>query len=73
MEKDFRMPDVKYEWIIELKYLKKDEKGKMGRLKEEGRRQLEKYMKSREFAEKDNVKKALIIFIGKDEYVVEEA
>ncbi|MCG8502182.1 MAG: ATP-binding protein [Firmicutes bacterium] len=73
LEKDFRMPDVKYEWIIELKYLKKDEKGKMGRLKEEGRRQLEKYMKSREFAEKDNVKKALIIFSGKDEYVVEEA
>ncbi|AZO93467.1 AAA family ATPase [Halocella sp. SP3-1] len=68
LERDIRMPDVKYEWIIELKYLKKSERDKLAEVKREGLKQLERYAASRKFEDKDNIKQALIIFIGKDEY-----
>ncbi|MEJ6952525.1 AAA family ATPase [Natronospora cellulosivora (SeqCode)] len=70
LEKDLRIPDIKYEWIIELKYLKKADKDKLADVKEEGLRQLQEYANSRKFAEKDDIKKALVIFIGKDEYFI---
>ncbi|AZO93465.1 AAA family ATPase [Halocella sp. SP3-1] len=68
LERDIRMPDVKYEWIIELKYLKKSERDKLAVVKREGLKQLERYAASRKFKDKDNIKQALLIFIGKDEY-----
>ncbi|QTL99711.1 AAA family ATPase [Iocasia frigidifontis] len=68
LERDIRMPDVKYEWIIELKYLKKSERDKLAEVKQEGLKQLERYAASRKFEDKDNIKQALLIFIGKDEY-----
>ncbi len=70
LEKDIRFSDVKYEWIWELKYLKKSEKDQLDRVKQEGLTQLEKYAKSRQFENKEFIKKALIIFIGKDDYEV---
>ncbi len=36
LERDIRLPEVKYEWIIELKYLKKSERDKLAEVKEEG-------------------------------------
>ncbi|MBF8984595.1 AAA family ATPase [Lutibacter sp. B2] len=71
LEKDIRMPEVEYEWIIELKYIKKSERDKLEKIKAEGLKQLEGYVRSREFEGKTNVKNALIIFIGKDEYMIE--
>ncbi len=70
LERDIRMPEVKYEWIIELKYLKKSERDKLAEVKEEGLRQLEEYADSRKFSNKENLKKVLIVFIAKDEYVI---
>ncbi len=70
LERDIRMPEVKYEWIIELKYLKKSERDKLAEVKEEGLRQLKQYASSRKFINTDSIKKVLIVFIGKDEYVV---
>ncbi|MCK4260401.1 MAG: AAA family ATPase [Halanaerobiales bacterium] len=70
LEKDIRFPDVKYEWIWELKYLKKSETNQLERVKKEGLTQLDQYAKSRHFKDKENLKKALIIFIGKDEYEI---
>ena len=66
----YQMPEVKYEWIIELKYLKKSERDKLAEVKEEGLRQLKQYASSRKFINNDSIKKVLIVFIGKDEYVV---
>jgi hypothetical protein len=72
LERDIRMPDVKYEWLIELKYLKKSEKGKVDKIKEEGIKQLKRYIESRGLKDRKDVKQALVIFIGKDEYQVIE-
>ncbi|MCK4257354.1 MAG: AAA family ATPase [Halanaerobiales bacterium] len=70
LEKDIRYPDVKYEWLWELKYLKKSERNQLGRIKKEGLAQLKRYAESDKFNDKENLKKALIIFIGKDEYEI---
>ncbi|SFE33072.1 Predicted AAA-ATPase, partial [Thermoanaerobacter thermohydrosulfuricus] len=72
LERDIRIPDVKYEWLIELKYIKKSEKDKVDKIKEEGIKQLKRYRESRGLKERKDVKQALIIFIGKDEYQVIE-
>ena len=72
LERDIRIPDVKYEWLIELKYIKKSEKDKVDKIKEEGIKQLKRYRESRGLKERKDVKEALLIFIGKDEYQVIE-
>ncbi|MEM5242922.1 AAA family ATPase [Thermoanaerobacter sp. CM-CNRG TB177] len=72
LERDIRIPDIKYEWLIELKYVKKSEKDKVDKIKEEGIKQLKKYRESRGLKEREDVKQALLIFIGKDEYQVIE-
>ncbi|EMT40072.1 Protein of unknown function (DUF1703)/Predicted AAA-ATPase [Thermoanaerobacter thermohydrosulfuricus WC1] len=72
LERDIRIPDIKYEWLIELKYVKKSEKDKIDKIKEEGIKQLKRYRESKGLKERKDVKQALIIFIGKDEYQVIE-
>jgi hypothetical protein len=68
LEKDIRMPDVKYEWLIELKYVKKSDEKNIDAVIKEGEEQLKKYAESHQYKGKQNIKKALIIFIGKGEY-----
>ena len=72
LEKDSRFPDVHYEWLWELKYLKKKDKSCLDEIKKMGLEQLKKYAKSKQFVDKKSLKKALIIFIGKDEYEIIE-
>ncbi len=68
LEKDHRIPDVKYEWLIELKYLKEIERKQLEQVKKEGFKQLQEYAVARKFQDKKNLKQALIIFIGKSDY-----
>ncbi|MGV8147070.1 MAG: AAA family ATPase [Alkaliphilus sp.] len=70
LEKDPRIPDIKYEWIIELKYLKKSEIKQIEEAKTEGLKQLRRYAMSSEFEGKKNLKKALVIFSGKSDYEI---
>ncbi|MFW5972316.1 MAG: AAA family ATPase [Bacillota bacterium] len=72
LERDPRIPDVEYEWIVELKYLKKSEENKLEEVKEKGLEQLERYAGSSKFDGKYKLKKALLVFIGKDKYEVVE-
>ncbi|TMV45791.1 AAA family ATPase [Paenibacillus mesophilus] len=72
LEKDTRIPGIVYEWIIELKYLKKQNASDIEMVKAEGIKQLAGYAISRDLADKSHVRKALIIFAGKDEWVVVE-
>ena len=61
-----------YEAVIELKYLNK-EKAKTANydlLKEEGIKQMEKYMSDKRLNERNNMKKFVIIFEGFDKYSV---
>ncbi|MCK4260296.1 MAG: AAA family ATPase [Halanaerobiales bacterium] len=70
LEKDIRYPDVKYDWVWELKYLKKRDEGQLEKVKKEGLQQLERYVSSNKFRDKTNLKKALVIFIGKGEFEI---
>jgi len=72
LEKDIRMPDVKYEWLIELKYVKKSDEKYIGEIIEKGKEQLKRYRESMQFKDKQNLKKALVVFIGKGDYKIFE-
>ncbi|MBD0382627.1 ATP-binding protein [Paenibacillus sedimenti] len=72
LEKDTRVPGIVYDWIIELKYLKKQNVSDIEKVKVEGLKQLAGYAISRDLVDKSHVRRALIIFIGKDEWVVVE-
>ncbi len=68
LERDNRFPAVVYEWIWELKYIKKDRS--VEAVKAEGLEQLKRYAESPRFRGKENLKKTLLIFRGKDECFV---
>ncbi|KUJ90230.1 MAG: AAA-ATPase-like protein, partial [Thermoanaerobacter thermocopriae] len=72
LEKDIRMPDVKYEWLIELKYVKKSDEKYIEEIIEKGKEQLKRYRESMQFKDKQNLKKALVVFIGKGDYKIFE-
>ena len=72
LEKDQRLADIEYEWLLELKYLKKSDADKIEAAKAAGIRQLERYARSSRFTGKDKLKKAVVIFSGKDDYDIVE-
>ncbi|MDR3334073.1 MAG: PD-(D/E)XK nuclease domain-containing protein, partial [Treponema sp.] len=70
LQRNPRLPDVKYEWVWELKYLKKEDSGKLEAKRTAAAAQLEKYRQSSLFSSRTDVKYAALIFIGKDRYEV---
>jgi hypothetical protein len=64
------LPEIPYEWVWELKYIKKDDatKEKVAATLKTARAQLEKYRASTLFAARDDVKFASLVFIGKEAY-----
>ncbi|AEM78216.1 ATP-binding protein [Thermoanaerobacter wiegelii] len=72
LEKDIRIPDVKYEWLLELKYVKKSDEKYIDEVIEKGKEQLKRYRESMQFKDKQNLKKALVVFIGKGDYKIFE-
>jgi hypothetical protein len=68
------LPDVKYEWVWEIKYLKKNDETPeaLQAKRDEANVQLQKYRRSQLFAERNDLKFASIIFIGKDRYEINE-
>ena len=61
---------AKYNILIELKYLKKEEKDNLSKYLEEGKLQLERYITDKRI-DKDNLRKYVIVFVN-DEYTLEE-
>ncbi|MDR1342136.1 MAG: PD-(D/E)XK nuclease domain-containing protein, partial [Prevotellaceae bacterium] len=75
MQRSHLLPDVRYEWVWEIKYVKKEAAGskKLLRAKrDEARAQLKKYRESPLFADRSDVRYLSLIFIGKDRYEMEE-
>jgi hypothetical protein len=61
------LPEVKYEWIFEIKYLKTSEKNRdVHRL--DAQKQLQNYNSSAMMKDCKGLKKAVILFIGKNKY-----
>jgi hypothetical protein len=70
LQRNPRLPDVKYEWVWEVKYLKKEDAGTLESKRTAAAAQLEKYRRSSLFSSRTDVKYAALIFIGKDQYEV---
>ena len=59
---------TKYQWLIELKYLKESERNSLQKVKEEGLKQLQNYAESKMVKEElgtEDLKKVLIVVVGK--------
>lgn len=69
LRRKIQLKDItKFEWLIELKYIKESEKNILEKVKEQGLKQLEMYSKSKmvqEELEGENLKKVLIVVVGK--------
>jgi len=61
------VPEVKYEWIFELKYFKASEK-KLAAHRLDAQKQLQSYHSSAMMKDRKDVKRAVILFIGKNKY-----
>ncbi|MDR0603012.1 MAG: ATP-binding protein, partial [Bacteroidales bacterium] len=77
MQRHFNLPDIPYEWVWEVKYVKKeDAKSKknavLKKTREKSYTQLQKYRNSYFFAGRTDVRYLSVIFIGKDKYEIEE-
>ncbi|GHT41596.1 hypothetical protein FACS189437_08680 [Bacteroidia bacterium] len=73
LQRNPAVPDVKYEWVWELKYIKKGDDEKILQSKrDEAHRQLDQYRHSQYFSGRTDVRFASILFIGKDKYEIRE-
>ena len=63
------LPEVKYEWIFELKYLKASVKSpELDAVRKDAQKQLQDYSSSALMKDSKDLKKAVILFIGKNKY-----
>ncbi|MDR2762496.1 MAG: ATP-binding protein [Planctomycetaceae bacterium] len=72
LQRNPRYPQVKYEWIWELKYCAKKNLKEFAKKRKEGLEQLNQYITSNRLKNRPDLKSALIIFIGKDKYEIIE-
>jgi hypothetical protein len=74
LQRSHLLPDIPYEWVWEIKYIKKEEERKniLEKKSEEARVQLKKYQESSCFSARTDVRYLSVIFIGKDKYEIEE-
>ncbi|GHT43199.1 hypothetical protein AGMMS49965_16480 [Bacteroidia bacterium] len=66
------LPEIPWEWVWEIKYVKKSDAKSIGEKRKEASAQLEKYRQSHLFAERADVRYLSVIFIGKDKYEMSE-
>jgi len=71
LRRKIQLKDItKFQWLIELKYIKESEKNTLQKVKEQGLKQLQMYSESKmvkEELEGENLKKVLIVVVGKKE------
>jgi hypothetical protein len=73
LQRDPRLPEVKWEWILELKYCKTATKpAEIAKLQKEGEEQLKQYLTSHRLGNRTDLKAAVIVFIGKNKYKIIE-
>jgi hypothetical protein len=71
LQRNPNFPQIKYEWILELKYCKAgSSKKEISKKRSEGLEQLKQYVDSSRLKDRPDMKSALIIFIGKNKYEI---
>ena len=68
------LPEVKYEWIFEIKYIKVSDASdkEMETHRSDAKKQLQNYSNSFMMKDSKDLKKAVILFIGKNKYEIFE-
>ncbi|GHT53480.1 hypothetical protein AGMMS49982_16530 [Bacteroidia bacterium] len=66
------LPEIPWEWVWEIKYVKKSNAKSVKETRKEASAQLEKYRQSHLFAGRTDVRYLSVIFIGKDKYEMSE-
>jgi hypothetical protein len=66
LQRNPNLPQLKYEWVLELKYCKAGEEKDVPRKREEGLAQLHQYLHSHRLAGRPDIKAAVIVFTGKN-------
>jgi hypothetical protein len=67
------LPQVKWEWVFELKYCKTDaNEAKIAEKRDEGMKQIREYLASERLKGHTDLKAAVIVFIGKNKYRITE-
>lgn len=71
----FQFKDItKFQWLIELKYIKESERNTLEKVKQEGLIKLKSYEQSKliqEEFQKDELRKVLFIVLGKSDIYIE--
>ena len=70
LQRNPRIPEIKYEWVLEIKYLKTDEEKRIPQARQEASEQLQRYIQAYRLEGRGNLKTAIVIFIGKNKYVI---
>ncbi|MDR0611215.1 MAG: ATP-binding protein [Planctomycetaceae bacterium] len=71
LQRNPNIPQVQYEWILELKYCKTGAKEtEIAQKRKKGLEQLNQYAHSQRLKDRPNLKFVLIIFIGKNKYEI---
>jgi hypothetical protein len=69
-------PKIKYEWVLELKYIKQSESDNdtlFEAKKKEALEQLQRYKTSNRFKDKSDMRYLAVIFVGKKEFFIFES
>jgi hypothetical protein len=66
LQRNPNIPELKYEWVLELKYCKTGEGNAVPAKREEALTQLRCYIQSHRLSGRPNLKAAVIVFIGKN-------
>ena len=72
LQRSPHLPEIKYEWLLELKYLKAGDEKELPKAKKEAEEQLQRYMQAYRLTERPNLKTAIIVFIGKNRFEMYE-
>ncbi|GAP71238.1 AAA family ATPase [Candidatus Symbiothrix dinenymphae] len=73
LQRSPQLPEIKYEWVFELKYCKaKAKSSEITKLQKEGEAQIKQYLGSHRLSSRPDLKAAVIVFIGKNKYRIFE-
>jgi hypothetical protein len=66
------LPDIRYEWLWEIKYVKESDIQTLDAVRSEACKQAKRYLNSKEMSGRNDLKAAVIFFIGKEKYEIIE-
>ena len=70
LQRNPQLPQVKYEWVLELKYLKTSDEKMLPQAQKEASAQLQRYIHAHRLQGRSDLKTATLIFIGKNKYEI---